>query len=266
MPSSSSDRRTCSDVGRPPGLPKTRCTVAAIAQPRAKPANTSFGYAVPRYIGANAQPTTSNRPTRRVGRVTYGSAARTTATRTASRTAGKRGGGDPRDGPQAGAEAGVLDDELPEQAAGAPGQPAGEEQVAGQAPPPTDERGADDEPDRPEGTEAVHGPEHREEPRRERVEEVEDGLLGVRHPTGVAGCHHQQQYRHHDPDPVGGPPAVRLLGRRTEGRRPEPTHPVAHRVQHGHGGGGRRHGPTLAWRAPRPGGPTRSEVTRRAVA
>ena len=165
----------------------------------------------------------SNRPSRRVGRVRNGDAAAITATTTAtgSDRERRRRVPDAGDDVQALAEAVVLDDERTDEAREEPGDEAGDGEVAGEAPAAGDERGGDDDTDRPERA-------HREDRFEERLQivgQTVDELDEV--DLAVGGVSLVEAEPHHDPDrddeaePVTRAPSVRFLRRRPERAGPQ---------------------------------------------
>ena len=128
---------------------------------------------------------------------------------------------DAGDDVQALAEAVVLDDERTDEPAEEPRDEAGNGEVAGEAPATGDERGGDDDTDRPERA-------HREDRFEERLQivgQTVDELDEV--DLAVGGVSLVEAEPHHDPDrddeaePVTRAPSVRFLRRRPERAGPQ---------------------------------------------
>ena len=179
IPSSASAAPTCARVGRPPGEPKIRCTAAATPHPSTMAANTSFGKPgaeVQRRRGHEEHGELAD-PARRAGEVRRRGADDRDDHREAHHRV-RRAVVEPGDDLEPLAEALVLDEHHAEQAADEPRADAGEDEVAGEAPPTRDQRGDADQPDCPERAEPVEEHEQRAERVGQRVEEFEEVALG----------------------------------------------------------------------------------------
>ena len=127
----------------------------------------------------------------------------------------------PGDGTEALREAGAFDDDRAHDATDRPRQEPGEQQIAGEAPAPPEQRRAEDEADGPQRAEAVERPGQGEQAVGQGVEEVEDRPFGGGDGPGVAYRDDQEPGGDHESHAVAGAAPGGPVGAGAEGAATE---------------------------------------------
>ncbi len=123
-------------------------------------------------------------------------------------------------------DAGVPDNDNTDEPREEPGGESRNRHVAGEPPAPRDERGDDDQSDRPQRSEPVEQLEERRQGIGQPVDELEEVVLARVLVALVRDHERHQQQRDNHANPVAGAASVRKLGRRPEHPAPPLGHPA----------------------------------------